>query len=259
MKLFYIFYALLAFLVCFSANAQKFELQGNVYDYSNRRPIEAVSIVCSCGSGTISDSDGHYKLDVKQKDSIWFSYLGKNTMKYPVDTITNTLAFDIGLHVDIKWLPEVKVMTHNYISDSIENRKTYAKIFNYHKPGLELSRNNTPTYIPGSVTVGLDLDALINVFKFRRNRQLQSFQNRLIKEEEDKYIDHRYNRRLAKQLTRLEQPELDNFMLAYRPQYDILQQMNELELGYYIQLSFKDYLQHKKASTNNGRSILGVE
>ncbi len=75
-----------------------------------------------------------------------------------------------------------------------------------------------------------------------------SFQNRLLKEEEDKYINHRYSVRLVKQLTKLEFPELQTFMDEYRPDYGILQQMNDLELGYYIQLCYKDYQVQKNTA-----------
>ena len=37
-------------------------------------------------------------------------------------------------------------------------------------------------------------------------------------------------------------------MNEYRPEYSILQQMNDLELGYYIELCYKDYLIRKKKS-----------
>ncbi len=141
-----------------SLKAQKLQLSGSVYDFSNRLPIESVTVQCTCGSGTLTDSAGHYSLFVSTKDSVFFSYLGKNTMKYPVDTIRYPQSFEIGLHIDVKWLPEVKVQTHNYFMDSVENRRAYDKVFNYKKPGLELSRNSS-TYVPGSVTVGLDLDA----------------------------------------------------------------------------------------------------
>jgi hypothetical protein len=179
-------------------------------------------------------------------------------MKYPVDTINNVSAFEVGLHIDVKWLPEVKVFSHNYRLDSIQNRRDYAKIFDYKKPGLSITNSNSSTYLPGAVTAGLDLDQLINMFRFRRNRQLQSFQNRLLQEEQDKYIDHRYSKRLVKQLTQLESPELDSFMVAYRPQYDILQQMNDLELGYYVQLCYKAYTQQKLRNPAR-RTILGVD
>ncbi len=246
----------LVITVC--VQAQVISLSGNVYDYSNRLPIEAVSVQCTCGNGTITDSTGHYSLMVTQQDSVFFSYLGKNTIKYPVDTIRNTESFDLGLHIDVRWLPEVRVQTHNYYIDSIQNRRDYAKIFDYRKPHLALSENSPSTYVPGSVTVGLDLDELINMFRFRRNRQMQSFQNRLMQDEQDKYINHRYSIRLVKQLTKLESPELERFMSEYRPEYSILQQMNDLEVGYYIELCYKDYKLKKATRNSSGRSILGT-
>ena len=257
MKFFWLtFFFITVVTVC--AQAQVIPLSGTVYDFSNRLPIEAVSVQCTCGFGTITDSTGHYSLLVTQRDSLFFSYLGKNTIKYPVDTIKNTEAFDLGLHIDVKWLPEVKVQTHNYYIDSIQNRRDYAKIFDYRKPHLALSKNSPSTYVPGAVTVGLDLDELINMFRFRKNRQMLSFQNRLVQQEQDKYIDHRYSVRLVKQLTKLESPELERFMTEYRPEYDILQQMNDLEVGYYIELSYKDYLVKKNTRNGSGRSILGT-
>lgn len=241
----------------FSANAQVIQISGSVYDFTNRLPIEAVAAQCTCGTGTLTDSNGHYSILVRDHDSIFFSYLGKNTIKYPVDTIRTPEDFEIGLHIDVKWLPEVKVQTHNYYMDSVENRHAYAKIFDYKKPGLAIT-NSSGQYIPGSVTAGLDLDALINMFRFRRNRQLASFQNRLLKEEQDKYIDHRYSIRLVKQLTHLEPPELDRFMNQYRPEYSLLQQMNDIELGYYIELAYKEYREKKNTTNTNGRSLLGT-
>lgn len=246
------------FVFTIATQAQVVPLSGTIYDFSNRLPIEAVSVQCTCGSGTITDSTGHYSLLVTQHDSVYFSYLGKNTIKYPVDTIKNSEDFDLGLHIDVRWLPEVKVQTHSYYIDSIENRRDYAKIFDYRKPHLALSKNSPSTYVPGSVTVGLDLDELINMFRFRRNRQMLSFQNRLLEQEQDKYINHRYSIRLVKQLTKLETPELEKFMNQYRPEYSILQQMNDLELGYYIELSYKDYLIKKTTRNSNGRGILGA-
>jgi hypothetical protein len=49
--------------------------------------------------------------------------------------------------VDARWLPEVKVQTRDYKLDSLENRQTYAKAFNYRKPGLRFSQNPTTVLI----------------------------------------------------------------------------------------------------------------
>ena len=65
--------------------------------------------------------------------------------------------------------------------------------------------------------VGFDLDELINMFRFKRNRSLASFQRRLLLEEQDKFVEHRFNKALVRRLTLLESPELDSFMLLFRP------------------------------------------
>lgn len=218
-------------------------ISGTVSDYFSRKPLDAVTVQTSSGHYAISDSLGRYNITVLKNDSVWFSYFSKKTMKYPVDTITHPQAFDIALYVDAQWLPEVRVTTRNYTLDSIENRQTYAKAFNYRKPGLRFSQS-TPgaqSYVPGSVTAALDLDEIINAFRFRRNRQMVAFQQRLIQDEQDKYIDHRYSKYLVKKLTNLDGKELEDFMAFYRPGYDEVQMMNDLELGYYIEQCFYNY------------------
>ncbi|HWB28062.1 MAG TPA: hypothetical protein VG738_21465 [Chitinophagaceae bacterium] len=216
-------------------------MQGTVTDFFSKRRLDAVTVQTTSGHATISDSLGKYTIIVNNNDSLWFSYLGKKTQKYPVDTITNLQNFEVALYVDVAWLPAVRVQTRDYRSDSLENRETYAKVFNFQKPGLRLSSTPPSSYVPGSVTVGIDLDELINMFRFRRTRQMLAFQRRLVQEEQDKYIDHRFTKRLVMQLTGLKSPSLEPFMEFCRPAYDLLINMNDIELGYYIEQSFIIY------------------
>ena len=78
-----------------NSNAQYINIKGRVFDISARRPLEAVAVISTSGKGTTTDSLGRYELRVSVKDSIWFSMIGKSTMKYPVDTISNTESFDV--------------------------------------------------------------------------------------------------------------------------------------------------------------------
>lgn len=231
----------------FALQAQRYsQVQGSVVDFINKAPIDAVSIFSKSGNRAITDSTGKYSINVKAGDSIWFSYFNKQTMKYAVDTIGDISAFNIALHIDVlRTLPEVKVRSSDYKQDSIQNRKDYAKIFNFRKPGLRLSTNPPSTYTPGSLTVGLDLTELINAFRFRRNKRLASLQERLVQEEQDKYISHRFTKRYVKQLTGLDSTQLTEFMNFYKPEYEVLQRMNELEIGYYIELCFTQYKELK--------------
>ena len=219
--------------------AQYTTISGTVYDISARKPLEAVAVISKSGRGTLTDSLGHYSLMVFKTDSIWFSLLNKSTQHYAVDTIRNPENFDISIHVYSALLPEVKVRNSNYRFDSLQNRNDYRKYFDFKKPGIALSRN--PGYNPGGVTVGLDLDEFINMFRFKRNRNLQYLQNRLVQQEQDKYITYRFSKLLVRKITKLQAPEIDVFMKLYRPNYDGLQLLNDLEFGYYIEQSFNHY------------------
>jgi hypothetical protein len=214
------------------ASAQEYKVRGYVYDSSRNYPLEAVSVLNTAGNGTATNSDGFYEIAVSEKDSIWFSYLGKPTKKFPILSIPNILEFDISLQVSIPTLKEVKIKPKNYRFDSIQNRLTYAKVFNYQKPKL---RTVTPQYGAGA---GFDLNEIINMFRFRRNRNMESFQRRLLLEEQDKFIDHRFNKALVRRLTKLDGKELDSFMQVYRPSYTFTKFAGEYEFQYYIKEAF---------------------
>ena len=240
---------LMIFFLCFiiHSNAQTVTVSGSVFDISGRRPIESV-LVNSGHYQTKTDSLGRYIITLKSTDSLWFSLFGKNTQKFPVDTISDPHNFDIMIHVPGYDLPEVRVRNSYYRLDSIQNRNDYAKYFNYQPPGLRLS-NNQQFIGAGGLTVGLDLDGIINMFRFHKNRNLQFLQNRLVSQERDKYVDYRFTKRFVQKLTRLEGDALTNFMVYARPSYEILGVLNELELGVYIQ---KKYVEYKKG--HKGRS-----
>ncbi len=237
--LYNLFFFCITFLVEQNVFAQHLTLQGTVYDYFSKRSLNAVTVQSSSGSNAITDSSGSFTIPVLRNDSVWFSYFSKKTSKYPVDTISNLSNFEIALYVDANWLPEVRVKNRNYKLDSLENRQEYSKVFNFKKTSLKFS--SPSNYVPGAVTVGLDLDELINLFRFKRNRQIESMQQRLIFEEQERYINNRFTKYLIQKLTPLRADSLDSFMKLCRPSYDLLIQMNELELGYYIKEIYKLY------------------
>ena len=194
----------------------QYKIRGTVYDSTRTYPVELVTVLSTSGRGTVTNANGEYEIDVSEKDSIWFSYLNKPTVKFPVLKILTPLRFDISLQINVPVLREVKIRPRNYRQDSLQNREDYAKIFNYRKPGL---RAVTPQYGAGA---GFDLDEIINVFRFKRNKAMQSFQNRLILQEQEKFIDHRFNKGLVRRLTSLADQALDSFMQIYRPTYEFV-------------------------------------
>ena len=225
---------LLAFLLVGAlqkASAQ-YKVQGTVYDSSHVYPLQSVSVLATNGKGTITNSDGHYVIDVGEKDSIWFSYLGKPTIKFPVLKIQDVMQFDISLQINVTLLKEVTVRPRNYKLDSIQNRKDYAKVFNFQKPNI-----STMTSI-GPSGAGIDIDEVIRAFQFRKNRNMQRFQERLVQQEQDKFVEHRFNKGLVRKLTGLEGEKLDRFMLLYRPTYEFTVYSSDYDFQYYIKECF---------------------
>ena len=228
------------FLITFASLYSQVNVSGTVYDITKKTPVEAVSVISTGGVGTTTDALGRYTINVRETDSIYFSYQNRPTPKYPITVIGNLAAFDISIMIRIAVLPTVFVKPRSYILDSLQNRHDYSKIFGYQKPGLKSSMSTTP----GGIGAGLDLGELIGMFNFKKIRRTLSFQNRLLEEEQDKYINHRFSKSLVRELTGLESPGLETFMKMYRPPYEVVLMLNELELGKYIQDTHKRFLKN---------------
>lgn len=211
-------------------------ISGTVYDLSKKIGLEAVSVLSTSGGGTITNKSGQYTLVVNETDSIWFSYLNKPTPKYPVQSIPNVNSFEISLHVAITTLPEIRIMPRNYRRDSIQNRLDYAKAFDFQKPGVGSVLSVGP-----NGGAGLDINEFINMFKFRRNRRMLGFQERLLREEEERFIDHRFSRTLIIKLTQLRGAALDSFIARYRPTVEFTQFSTDYEFQSYIKTCLLHY------------------
>ena len=227
------------FMLCSRAGAQII-IKGKVFDISKTQPLNGVSVLSTSGVGTTTDSTGSYTLLVNETDSIWFSYLNKPTPKFAVAAINSFNGFDIALHVPVTELKEVKITPRNYKRDSIQNRLDYAKAFDFHKPGISLSNPSS-----GSFGVGLDLDAFINMFNFRRNKRMAHFQQRLILEEQEKFIDHRFTKSLVKKITQLTGEEQEDFMKKYRPSLEFTSTSTDYEFAEYIKLAWQEFERRK--------------
>jgi len=215
----------------------QFKVKGTVYDSSRLYALEAVTVLSTGGKGTFTDPKGNYELEVAEKDSIWFSYLGKPTIKYPVLQMNDPLHFDIALHVNVTVLKNVIVRPRDYRMDSIQNRLDYAKVFDYQKPRLKATSGGGA----GGVGVGFDLDEIIRMFQFRKNKSMLKFQQRLLEQEQDKSVDHRFNKQLVRRLTNLDGAKLDSFMVLYRPSYQFTMATSDYEFQLYIKLSYDEF------------------
>lgn len=213
-------------------------VSGTVLDSSKLNYVENVRVVSTGGLFAITDSLGKYSIMTNENDSLVFFFKNKPTQKFPVRSIADPSRFDISLRITVKGkyrvMNEVVVFSKSHKQDSLENRQAYADIFQYQKPGLSTS------VLPGG-GVGADLDELINIFRFKRNKRLKSFQLRLEKEEQEKYITYRFNKINVKRITGLSGPSLDSFLVWYRPEYEFTRMSDELTFNQYILNAFYQF------------------
>ncbi len=223
------------------------QLNGTVYDSTKRNLVMGVQVICTCGTMSFTDSAGNYSIYVGEKDSVFFFFRNKPTQKFAVAAIRDFSAFDISISLHVpgryKQLKEIIVYGKNRRQDSIENRLQYDKVFNNDRSGLRFTGANAEA----GTSAGIDLDALINVFRFRKNKSMALFQQRLIKEEQDRYINYRFNKTIVQRLTKLKEGALlDEYMELYRPEYDLLTQILDIELYLYIQETAKRFIARKE-------------
>lgn len=215
-----------------------FTVSGTVFDTSKTHVIPFVQVFTTSGSQTVTDSLGTYKITAHHQDSIYFFFDGKNSIKYPVADIYDNSSFDIAIHANpktkYKVLQEVTVFSDTYRMDSVENREKYARIFGTSKPGIKLNSS------PMGVT-GFDVESIIELFQFRKNKQTASFRQRLIQQEQDGYVDYRFNAKLITRMTGLIGKDLEEYMRIYRPPYAFIEESSLVEFYQYIIDSSKEY------------------
>jgi plasmid maintenance system killer protein len=220
-------------VIFFATNYASAQLvvSGSVLDKSKINYVEGVRVFSTGGKIAITDSLGHYSINVNKTDSIYFVYNAKPTQKFAINNIPNTYQFDISLHLNVQSrysvMKEVVVYSKNYKQDSAENRQTYAEVFNFHKPRFETS------IVPGG-GVGLDANELFNLFRFKRNKRLKKFQERLEADEQERYVNYRFNKTFVKRITQLKAANLDTFMVWYRPSFLFTIEASEVDFNQYI-------------------------
>ena len=119
------------------------------------------------------------------------------------------------------------VFARSYREDSIENRQTYADVYNFRNPTIRTS-------VSPDGAVGADVNEIINIFRFKRNKRLKAFQARLEKQEQEKFVSYRFNKKFVRRITQLQDAELDTFMIRYQPSYEFASMADEITFNKYI-------------------------
>jgi hypothetical protein len=230
----YIFYFFVLILCSgLTVDAQQF-LTGKVYVKGSSDTLISVSIHnITQQRYDLSDEDGSYKIQAAPGDHIAFSSVGHKADTVTVTASILTAAYPVFLEIKAQTLTAARVEYTNYQLDSMDRRKEYAWVYDHgHTPRIDHVRSGDG--------VGVDM----NIFRGASSaaKERERLEKRLQKEEQDYYVDFRYNKDYVAKITRLQGDSLKNFMKKYRPSYDYCRKAATVDILVYINDCYKQFM-----------------
>lgn len=211
-------------------NAQNV-VKGKIYEAQTDSTIAAVNVYnLNTKHSAHSGMDGNYLIVAAEDDWLVFSVTG-----FKSDTVTVTYSmlltqYDVTLYRQIVTLKNVTV-TSSYQADSLARRNYYSNIYEK-QPGI--TGRNTP-----SNGFGISLSP-VSYFSHdaRQKRQLKK---RLIKQEQENYVDRCFPVDWVAKVTGLRGDSLFRFISFYRPSYSFCRKNSREQMLLYVNEKFKEF------------------
>ena len=222
--------ALLLFNTCFETFAQT-HVKGKIYELQTDSTISGVNVYnLNTKSSVRSVKDGSYAIAASEGDRIIFSVTGFKPDTTTVNYSILLALHNVTLHKEIVTLKNVTV-TSSYQMDSLARRDYYSHIF-AKQPGI--TGRNTP-----SSGFGISLSPFS--YFSHEAKQKRQLKKRLLKQEEQSYVDRNFPIEWVAKLTGLRGDSLARFMTLYRPSYKFCRKNNRERMLLYINDKLKEF------------------
>ena len=221
---------LLLLNICFEITAQN-NVKGKVYDSQTDSTIAGVNVYnLNTKLSVRSGSDGSYTIGASEGDRIMFSRIG-----FRPDTATVIYSMlltlhEVTLYKEIITLKNVTV-TSSYQMDSLSRRNYYNDIY-AKQPGIT-GFNRPPDGFGVSVSP-------LSYFSYQA-KQKRQLKRRLIKQEEESYVDRSFPKEWVAKLTGLRGDSLTRFMILYRPSYKFCRENSREKMLLYVNDKLKEF------------------
>ena len=222
--------SLLLFGVCCQIHSQII-LKGKIYETQTDSAIAGVNVYNLNTKQLVrSGLNGNYAIAAAENEQVVFSITG-----FKPDTIIVTYSmlltqYDVTLHKQFVTLKNVTV-TSSYQLDSMARRNYYSNIYEK-QPGI--TGRNTPAN-------GFGISLSPFSYFSDEARQKRQLKKRLIKQEQESYVDRCFPVDWIAKLTGLRGDSLSRFMSLYRPSYSFCRKSNRQELLLYVNEKFKEF------------------
>lgn len=215
-------------------------LKGSVINAEDKLPV--VNALVIMGSNhSYTDGYGRFSIDNGGSDSITVSHITYKTYKGIVSRATANLR--IALQPAPIDLEEVRVHAHRdeeFKKDSITNREFYDRQFNYTGPKvMDAFTGNGYNRQPGEL---ISINPLLLVQALtKKGTPEYKFHKILLRDEQQQYIDRKFNRGTVSRITQLKGDTLANFLVKYRPTYKFIKKATDYDVEVYIKDCYKKF------------------
>lgn len=211
-------------------------VKGKVYEAITDSVIKGVNVFnLNTKQSFRTDVDGSYSITAAEGEQLVFSIVG-----YRPDTVTVEFSMlltqhDVTLYREVISLKNVTV-TSSYSADSLARRNYYSDAYNL--PGI--TGRNTPQHGFG-VSV-----SPFSYFSYRAKQQRQ-LKKKLIKQEQEYYVDRAFPKAWVAAVTGLTGDSLTRFMVLYRPSYSFCRKSSKEQMLIYVSEKLKEFKKPKNA------------
>lgn len=215
-KVFSIF--LLLILIQFNAKAQ-IQIKGQVLDQASKKGLEKVSILNrNTKQATETDADGNFTITAKIGDVIIYQLLG-----YQTDTalLVNSKKVERFLR------PTSNTLNTVNISGEVDVKTQYADVYNKANPVL--------------LTPGRGLRFYPSSFFGKEGKNARRLKKIIESDEVEKEIDKRFNAVTVTALLPIKQPELDAFLVLYRPDIKFAVNADSDDFKFYLLEAYEKF------------------
>lgn len=204
-------------------------VRGQITDTSKRLVLYPATIRNKTARTRVfSDNGGYYRINARMGDEILISFIGYLPDSFKVKSVAGTEVHDIQLKLRERFLPGVEVSGkwNPYQLDSIARYEEF-------RPFLEApNRSLVDTSKRSTGGFGLVLSPFSR--GSRKEKDLRKFKKLYYEHEVQAYIDYRYSKSFVSRVTGLTGDSLLRFTQKYTPTYEMLRNMNNETLIYWI-------------------------
>ncbi len=207
-------------------------------DKATKQPISGALIIAG-STKTHTNLSGGFEIDVAGlSDSLKITHFAYKTYTIAISKVTTVL--HIELEPSVISLNAVTIHgDRDFKKDSIENRKAYAKQFNYKGPTVMDAFTGNPNKQPGEL---ISINPLILIAALtKKSTPEYKFNKILIRDEHEQYVDEHFNKGIVSRVTGLSGDTLSAFLVQYRPTFEFVKKSTEYDMEVYIRQNFKKF------------------